>query len=81
MHQSLAAGLVLLIFILRLSKERYEANHIPRENPRLAILQPFLDETTTCLRERFHGMKAELVFDISKYACLIGKSKRRNHAS
>jgi hypothetical protein len=66
MHQSLAGELVLSILILRPSKERYEVKHVTRENPRVAIPRLFRDETTTCFREYFHGMKAELDFDISK---------------
>jgi hypothetical protein len=38
----------------------------PQEHPRLEISREFLDETTRCLREHVHAMKADLVFNLDE---------------
>jgi hypothetical protein len=59
---SISRGLVNY-FILRHREDLREVKSIAQKHPRLEVPREFLDETTRCLQDQVHGMKAELVFN------------------
>jgi hypothetical protein len=53
-------------FILRHQDDLSETTSTPQKGKRLKAPLAFLDETTSCLREYVHGMKAKLVFSLNE---------------
>jgi hypothetical protein len=53
-------------FVLRYREVLRKVKSTPQEHARLEVSREFLDETTRCLRDHVHGMRAELVFNLDQ---------------